>query len=100
MIIQAYRTRVAPGDPGVLGVVIDAPPMNLIGPELVREGFAERARQELIANGETVRKRTVEIDTRLTPQEAEPVTLERQFRAWRDASSAAAWGPGRPSQSD
>jgi len=77
VIIQAYRTRVAPGDPGVLGVVIDAPPMNLIGPELVREGFAERARQELIANGETVRKRTVEIDTRLTPQEAEPVTLER-----------------------
>jgi len=34
---QVYRTlRVAPGDMGVLGVVIDAPPMNLIGPELVR----------------------------------------------------------------
>ena len=34
---QVYRTlRVAPGDKGVLGVVIDAPPMNLIGPELVR----------------------------------------------------------------
>lgn len=43
----------------------------------VGEGYAERGRQELIANGETVRKRTVEIDTRLTPQEAEPVTLER-----------------------
>ena len=26
---------VAPGDEGVLGVVMDPPPMNLIGPELV-----------------------------------------------------------------
>jgi enoyl-CoA hydratase/carnithine racemase len=35
---QVYRTlRVAPADEGVLGVVIDAPPMNLIGPELVRD---------------------------------------------------------------
>ena len=35
---QAYSTlRVAPGGDGVLGVVIDAPPMNLIGPELVRD---------------------------------------------------------------
>ncbi len=35
---QLYRTlRVAPSDEGVLGVVIDAPPMNLIGPELVRD---------------------------------------------------------------
>ena len=35
---QAYSTlRVAPGDDGVLGVVIYAPPMNLIGPELVRD---------------------------------------------------------------
>ena len=35
---QLYRTlRVAPSDKGVLGVVIDAPPMNLIGPELVRD---------------------------------------------------------------
>jgi len=35
---QVYRTlRIAPGDEGVLGVVIDAPPMNLIGPELVRD---------------------------------------------------------------
>jgi enoyl-CoA hydratase/carnithine racemase len=33
-----YRTlRVAEPDGGVLGVVIDAPPMNLIGPELVRD---------------------------------------------------------------
>ena len=35
---QVYRTlRVAPTDDGVLSVVIDAPPMNLIGPELVRD---------------------------------------------------------------
>ena len=35
---QAYSTlRVAPGGDGVLSVVIDAPPMNLIGPELVRD---------------------------------------------------------------
>jgi hypothetical protein len=31
---QRYQTlRVAPSDEGVLSVVIDAPPMNLIGPE-------------------------------------------------------------------
>jgi enoyl-CoA hydratase/carnithine racemase len=35
---EVYRTlRVTPTDPGVLSVVIDAPPMNLIGPELVRD---------------------------------------------------------------
>jgi enoyl-CoA hydratase/carnithine racemase len=35
---QVYRTlRVAPSDEGVIGVVIDAPLMNLIGPELVRD---------------------------------------------------------------
>ena len=35
---EVYRTlRVAPACPGVLSVVIDAPPMNLIGPELVRD---------------------------------------------------------------
>jgi enoyl-CoA hydratase/carnithine racemase len=35
---QTYRTlRVARSDEDVLGVVIDAPPMNLIGPELVRD---------------------------------------------------------------
>jgi len=32
-----YALCVAPSDPGVLSVVIDAPPMNLIGPELVRD---------------------------------------------------------------
>ena len=35
---QVYRTlRVAPSGKGVLSVVIDAPPMNLVGPELVRD---------------------------------------------------------------
>lgn len=35
---QAYETlRVARSDEGVLSVLIDAPPMNLIGPELVRD---------------------------------------------------------------
>jgi enoyl-CoA hydratase/carnithine racemase len=35
---QTYRRlRVAPSDEGVLSVVIDAPPLNLIGPELVRD---------------------------------------------------------------
>jgi enoyl-CoA hydratase/carnithine racemase len=35
---QTYRTlRVARSDKGVLSVVIDAPPMNLIGPQLVRD---------------------------------------------------------------
>ena len=35
---QTYRTlRVAESDEGVLSVAIDAPPMNLIGPELVRD---------------------------------------------------------------
>jgi enoyl-CoA hydratase/carnithine racemase len=29
------RLRVTPSDEGVLGLVIKAPPMNLIGPELV-----------------------------------------------------------------
>jgi enoyl-CoA hydratase/carnithine racemase len=35
---QVYRTlRVTDSDEGVLNVLIDAPPMNLIGPELVRD---------------------------------------------------------------
>lgn len=37
-MMQEYRTlRVAVAEDGVLSVVIDAPPMNLIGPELVRD---------------------------------------------------------------
>jgi len=34
------------------------------------EGFAERARRELLATGETIRRRTVETAAELTPQEA------------------------------
>jgi DNA-binding NarL/FixJ family response regulator len=44
------------------------------------EGFAERARQELIATGETARKRTVETGTTLTPQEALIARLARDGR--------------------
>jgi DNA-binding CsgD family transcriptional regulator len=41
------------------------------------EGFAERARRELLATGETVRKRTVESLTDLTSQEAQIAKLAR-----------------------
>jgi enoyl-CoA hydratase/carnithine racemase len=38
---QTYRTlRAASSDEGVLNIVIDAPPINLIGPELVRDMVA------------------------------------------------------------
>jgi DNA-binding CsgD family transcriptional regulator len=39
------------------------------------EGFAERARRELLATGETVRKRNVETQDTLTPQEAQVARL-------------------------
>ena len=39
--------------------------------EVGMEAFAERARRELLATGETVRKRTVETLDELTPQEAQ-----------------------------
>ncbi|HEX6453169.1 MAG TPA: AAA family ATPase [Trebonia sp.] len=39
--------------------------------EMGVHGFAERARRELQATGETVRKRTVETDRNLTPQETQ-----------------------------
>ena len=38
-------------------------------------GFAERARRELLATGETVRKRTIEARDELTPQEAQIARL-------------------------
>ena len=41
------------------------------------EGFAERARRELLATGETVRKRTVETLTDLTAREAQIAKLAR-----------------------
>jgi len=39
------------------------------------QGFAERARRELLATGETVRKRTVDARDELTPQEAQIARL-------------------------
>jgi DNA-binding CsgD family transcriptional regulator len=44
------------------------------------EGFAERARGELLATGETVRKRTVETRDDLTAQEAQIARLARDGR--------------------
>ena len=44
------------------------------------EGFAERARGELLATGETVRKRTVETRDELTAQEAQIARLARDGR--------------------
>ena len=41
------------------------------------EGFAERARRELLATGETVRKRSVETRGELTAQEAQIARLAR-----------------------
>jgi DNA-binding CsgD family transcriptional regulator len=41
-------------------------------------GFADRARRELLATGETVRKRNVETFDELTPQEAQIAQLARQ----------------------
>jgi DNA-binding CsgD family transcriptional regulator len=44
------------------------------------EAFAERARRELLATGETVRKRTVETLDELTPQEAQVAHLAADGR--------------------
>ena len=44
------------------------------------DGFAERARRELLATGESVRKRTVETLTDLTAQEAQIAKLARDGR--------------------
>jgi DNA-binding CsgD family transcriptional regulator len=44
------------------------------------EGFAERARRELAATGETVRKRTVEARDELTAQEAQIARLAADGR--------------------
>jgi DNA-binding CsgD family transcriptional regulator len=41
------------------------------------EGFAERADRELLATGETTRKRVVETSSQLTPQEAQVARLAR-----------------------
>ena len=48
--------------------------------EIGMEVFAERARRELLATGETVRKRTVETLDELTPQEGEIARLAADGR--------------------
>ena len=50
-------------------------------------GFAERARQELVATGEVVRKRTVETFAELTAQEAQIVRLALEGRTNREIST-------------
>jgi DNA-binding CsgD family transcriptional regulator len=42
------------------------------------EAFAERARRELVATGESARRRTVETRDALTPQEAQIALLARE----------------------
>jgi DNA-binding NarL/FixJ family response regulator len=42
------------------------------------QAFAERAQRELLATGETVRKRTVDTRDHLTPQEAQIARLARE----------------------
>ena len=48
--------------------------------EMGMEAFAERARRELLATGETVRKRTVETLDELTPQEVQVARLAADGR--------------------
>jgi len=68
------------------------------------EGFAERARRELLATGETVRKRTVETAVELTPQEAQIARLARDGLSNPEISppsecagcAGAAWAGARP----
>jgi DNA-binding NarL/FixJ family response regulator len=45
------------------------------------EAFAERARRELLATGERVRKRSVETSDQLTPQEEQIARLARDGRS-------------------
>jgi DNA-binding CsgD family transcriptional regulator len=51
------------------------------------EGFADRARHELLATGETVRKRTVETLTDLTVQEGQIAKLARDGRTNQEIGS-------------
>jgi DNA-binding NarL/FixJ family response regulator len=48
------------------------------------EAFAERTRRELLATGETVRKRTVETRDDLTPQERQIAELARDGMSSRE----------------
>jgi DNA-binding CsgD family transcriptional regulator len=51
------------------------------------EGFADRARRELLATGETVRRRTVDTLTDLTAQEAQIAKLARDGRTNQEIGS-------------
>ena len=51
------------------------------------EGFADRARRELLATGETVRKRTVDTLTDLTAQEGQIAKLARDGRTNQEIGS-------------
>ncbi|WP_442914034.1 helix-turn-helix transcriptional regulator [Kribbella sp. NBC_00359] len=55
--------------------------------EMGMEGFADRARRELLATGETVRKRTVETTTDLTAQEAQIAKLARSGQTNQEIGS-------------
>jgi DNA-binding CsgD family transcriptional regulator len=55
--------------------------------ELGMDGFTDRARHELLATGETVRKRTVDTLTDLTAQEAQIANLARDGRTNQEIGS-------------
>jgi DNA-binding CsgD family transcriptional regulator len=55
--------------------------------EMGAEAFAERARSELLATGEKVRKREVDTYHQLTPQEEHIVRLARDGRANREIAA-------------
>ena len=55
--------------------------------EMGLDGFADRARQELLATGETVRKRTVDTLTELTAQESQITKLARDGRTNQEIGS-------------
>ena len=57
------------------------------------EAFAERARRELLATGETVRKRTIETRDVLTAQEAQVARLAAEGRTNPEIGSPAVHQP-------
>jgi len=59
--------------------------------------FAERARRELAATGETVRKRTAETTVVLTPQEGQIARLAGQHRTNPEIAAQLFISPGRSS---
>ena len=57
------------------------------------EAFAERARRELVATGEKVRKRTVDTRVVLTPQEAQIARLAGERQTNPEIAAAAVHQP-------